>query len=139
MKKAIILFCSITGNTQKVAKAIDKGLKDGGMETTLIKFEDAEEIDYFDYDLVCVGAPSYNWSVPKPFNDYLKKSSIIIKTSKKLFPIVRASKKRPSFFAHIPARIRELTKLYLQAYTWDNFSIIWGLMFWINGISLANL
>ena len=97
MKKAIILYCSITGNTQKVAKAIDNGLKDKGIETTLVKFEDAEEIDYFDYDLVCIGAPSYNWSVPKPFNDYLKKSSIIIKTSEKLFPIVRASKKSPRF------------------------------------------
>ena len=30
MKKAIILYCSITGNTQKVAKAIDNGLKDKG-------------------------------------------------------------------------------------------------------------
>jgi len=86
MKKAIILYCSITGNTEKVAKAIDMGLKEGGMETTLIKFEDAEEIDYLDYDLVCVGAPSYNWSVPQPFNGYLKKKFNYYKSLGKILP-----------------------------------------------------
>lgn len=73
MKKALIVFCSITGNTEKVARSIEVGLSEGGMHTTLLKYEDAAQIDYFDYDLVCVGSPSYSFTVPQPFNDFLKK------------------------------------------------------------------
>jgi menaquinone-dependent protoporphyrinogen IX oxidase len=39
------------------------------------KPEEAENIDYFDYDLVCVGAPSYSWHPPEPMTNFLKKSS----------------------------------------------------------------
>jgi hypothetical protein len=35
--------------------------------------EEAENIDYFDYDLVCVGAPSYSWHPPEPMTIFLKK------------------------------------------------------------------
>ena len=35
--------------------------------------EEAESIDYFDYDLVCVGAPSYSWHPPEPMNNFLKR------------------------------------------------------------------
>jgi len=35
--------------------------------------EEAENIDYFDYDLVCVGAPSYSWHPPEPMTNFLKK------------------------------------------------------------------
>ena len=73
MKKALVVYCSITGNTEKVARAVAAGLTEGGTETTLLRYQDAGDIDYFDFDLVCVGAPSYNWNVPQPFNDFLKK------------------------------------------------------------------
>lgn len=86
MKKAIVLYCSITGNTEKVARAIEKGLAEGGMNTTLIRFQEAEEIDYFDYDLVCIGAPSYQWSVPQHFNTYLKKIFNQYKSIGKILP-----------------------------------------------------
>jgi hypothetical protein len=86
MKKALVLYCSYTGNTEKVAKAIDEGLKEAGMETSLLKFDEAEHIDYFDYDLVCVGAPSYSWTVPQPFNEYLKKKFNHYKSIGKVLP-----------------------------------------------------
>ena len=86
MKKALVLYCSITGNTQKVAKVICEGLKDGGMEVALLKFQEAAELDYFDYDLVCVGAPSYNWNVPLPFNEFLKKKFAYYKGIGKIKP-----------------------------------------------------
>lgn len=86
MKKAIVLYCSITGNTEKAARAIDMGLKEGGMDSRLVRYEDAEDLDYLDYDLVCVGAPSYNWCVPQPFNDYLKKKFRLYKSLGKILP-----------------------------------------------------
>lgn len=86
MKKAVILYCSYTGNTEKVARAIDAGLSEGGMQTLIMKYQDAEQINYFDYDLVCAGAPSYNWSVPQPVNEYLKKKFAYYKSIGKVRP-----------------------------------------------------
>ncbi|MFI4963476.1 MAG: flavodoxin family protein, partial [Legionellales bacterium] len=41
-------------------------------EALLKKLEEADSIDFFDYDLVCFGVPSYYWHPPKPADDYLK-------------------------------------------------------------------
>ena len=71
MKKALVLYCSFTGNTEKVANSIAKGLKEGNCDVQLVSVKNAENIDLFAYDLVCFGVPSINWNLPKPAADYL--------------------------------------------------------------------
>ena len=58
MKTALIVYWSKTGNTEKVANVIKKGLEETSIQVTMKRPEEAENIDYFNYDLVCVGAPS---------------------------------------------------------------------------------
>jgi flavodoxin len=60
MKTALMIYWSKTGNTEKVAYAIKEGLEETGVQVTMKRTEEAEDIDYFDFDLVCVGAPSYS-------------------------------------------------------------------------------
>jgi len=72
LKTALILYWSHTGNTEKVAASIQAGLQTGGMSVTVERVPDAGDLDFFDYDLVCVGFPSYNWRPPKPMDDYLR-------------------------------------------------------------------
>ena len=72
MKKALVVYLSITGNTEKVANCIHQGLIDGGFESKLVRVQDADNEDFYEYDLICFGSPSYNWHVPKPADDYLK-------------------------------------------------------------------
>ena len=72
MKKAIVLYWSHSGNTEKVAVRIQNGLDEGGFETLLVKLENVDTIDFFDYDLVCFGVPSYSWHPPKEADDYLR-------------------------------------------------------------------
>ena len=72
MRKALIVYLSITGNTEKVANSVNDGLVEAGFSTTILKIQDAEKEDFYDYDLVCFGAPSYNWHIPKTADDYLK-------------------------------------------------------------------
>jgi multimeric flavodoxin WrbA len=72
MKNALIVFQSVTGNTEKVANSIYEGLTDGGFATTLKKVQDATNEDFYNYDLVCFGSPSYNWHVPKQADEFLK-------------------------------------------------------------------
>ena len=69
--KGIIIYWSKTGNTEKVALAIQESLQETGMNISLKKLEDAGEIDFFAYDLICVGFPSYRWRPPKPMDEFL--------------------------------------------------------------------
>jgi hypothetical protein len=73
MKTALIIYWSKTGNTQKVANALKQGLEEAEVAVTLKTPEEAEALDYFDYDLVCVGCPSYSWHPPEPVTAFLKK------------------------------------------------------------------
>lgn len=70
--KALIVYWTHTGNTGKVAAAIAEGLARAGMEVTLRTVDQAAGLDYFDFDLVGVGAPSYNWHPPQPVVDFLR-------------------------------------------------------------------
>jgi flavodoxin len=72
LKKALVVYWSKTGNTKKVALAIKEGLEAAGVEVDVKKPEEAADVDYFDYDLVCVGSPSYQFHPVKPITDFLK-------------------------------------------------------------------
>ena len=64
MKKAMVVYWSHSDNTEKIALSIDKGLRMGNMTTTLVKVQGALDLDFFDYDLVRFGFPSYKRSEP---------------------------------------------------------------------------
>ena len=68
---AIIVYWSKTGNTEKVALAIQEGLEEAGADVILRRVEDAGNVDFYAYELVCIGFPSYQWSPPKPMDEFL--------------------------------------------------------------------
>lgn len=70
--KAAIIYWSKTGNTEKVALAIREGFEAAGSQVVLMRVEDAKEIDFYDYDLICVGFPSYQWHPPVSMDAFLK-------------------------------------------------------------------
>ncbi len=72
MKTALIVYFSTTGNTEKVAQAIRLGLEEAGFLVDMRKPQNAGNIDYFKYDLVCAGSPSITWHPAKPMDDFLK-------------------------------------------------------------------
>jgi len=72
MKNALIVYWSSTGNTAKVAQAIRAGLDAKGIQVTEKKPEEAKNIDFFDFDLVCIGSPSIQWHPAKAIDDFLK-------------------------------------------------------------------
>jgi flavodoxin len=72
MKTALIVYWSKTGNTRKVADAIRQGLEASGLQVIIMEQHEAENVDFFNYDLVCVGAPSYSWHPPEPMDRFLK-------------------------------------------------------------------
>jgi hypothetical protein len=72
MRNAVVIYWSHSGNTEKVATSIERGLNAGNMRTTVMRIQDAADVDFIDYDLVCFGFPSYNWHPPKQAEEYLK-------------------------------------------------------------------
>jgi hypothetical protein len=76
MTRAAIIYWSRTGNTKKVAEAIEGALTAGQVEVRTATPKDADEIDWYEYDLVCIGFPSYRWHPPAPMDDYLKRAFV---------------------------------------------------------------
>lgn len=70
--KAAVIYWSKSGNTEKVAKAIREGLDTSGVQVIFRRTEETADLDWFEYDLVCVGFPSYQWLPPEPMMQYLK-------------------------------------------------------------------
>ena len=72
MKNAAVIYWTKSGNTEKVALAIKEGLEEAGLNVSYMRVEDAEGLDYFEYDLICLGFPSYQWTTPRPMTTFLQ-------------------------------------------------------------------
>jgi hypothetical protein len=70
--QAAVVYWSKTGNTEKVARTIQRTLQARNVDVTCRRVEEAADLDWFAYDLLCLGFPSYGWSPPEPVGDWLK-------------------------------------------------------------------
>lgn len=86
MKSALIVYFSNTGNTEKVSHAIRDGLASAGLKVDLRKPQEAVDVDFFGYDLVCVGSPSIEWQPAKPIADLLKAKLNLYRSQGKIKP-----------------------------------------------------
>jgi flavodoxin I len=59
MAKAIIVYDTVSGNTELMAKEIEKGMKEAGVEVVVKKALDAKIEDLKDVDAVVLGCPTY--------------------------------------------------------------------------------
>jgi len=73
MKEALLIYWSKTGNTEKVSMAIKEGLEAAGLKVAMKRLEEAEDVDFLDYDLVVFGSPTYQWHPPPLVDAFLKK------------------------------------------------------------------
>ncbi len=59
--KVLNLYYSTTGNTEKVAKAIEKALSEAGHEVDTIKASEKADMDLLSYDFIFAGSGVYEW------------------------------------------------------------------------------
>ena len=71
--KAIVIFDTRYGNTEKVAKSFEKGLKQAGIQTLCANAKDVAVDSVKQYDLICVSAPTEAFSASKPMKEFLGK------------------------------------------------------------------
>jgi hypothetical protein len=69
-----------------VACAIKDGLETEGLTVDLKKPLEATEVDFYSYDLVCVGSPSIEWQPAKPIADLLKAKLNLYRSQGKIKP-----------------------------------------------------
>ncbi len=70
--KACIIYDTRYGNTEKIAKSLEMGLKESGIETYCSSTKDVSIDTLNQYDLLCVGAPTEWHSASKPAKDFLE-------------------------------------------------------------------
>lgn len=72
--KSLILYWSSGGNTLKVANTIKDTLLDNDISVDFLKITEDLSVNMHDYDLVFLGAPSYQWIPPEPVQKFMKKT-----------------------------------------------------------------
>ena len=72
--KAIVLFWTKNGNTEKVARRIYETLQKAGMQVSIKRIQKDTEVEYLDYNLIFLGAPVYENLSPKPVLSFLRKN-----------------------------------------------------------------
>jgi flavorubredoxin len=71
--KAIVLFDTLYGNTERVANSLAKGMREKGVEVDCVNIKSASLDKLSDYDLLAVGAPTQALTASKPMKEFLSR------------------------------------------------------------------
>ncbi len=70
--KATVVYDSKFGNTEKIARALALGLRDGGVETDCVRFDQVPLDKVRASDLVAIGGPTQNRKVSRLLDQWLQ-------------------------------------------------------------------
>jgi len=73
LRKAIVIFDSKFGNTEKIAKALSEGMKKEDLEVDCVKVDNVNLNKLGEYEILTIGAPTQMFSISKPMKEFLKK------------------------------------------------------------------
>jgi flavodoxin len=71
--RACVIFDTRYGNTEKIARSLETGLKEAGIQTVCVNAKDVAVDSLKEYDLICVGAPTEWVTASKPMKEFLGK------------------------------------------------------------------
>jgi flavodoxin len=71
LAKALVVYYSLHGNTEKVAKALVAGLESGGCDASSASVDSVNLDSLGDTDLLCVGTPVHAWNAARPAKEFL--------------------------------------------------------------------
>ena len=73
LKRAIVVYDTKFGNTEKIAQSLEAGLKESSVQTFCSDAINVEPESLEEYDLIAVGAPTQMFSASKPMKEFLVK------------------------------------------------------------------
>jgi len=71
--RACVIFDTRYGNTEKIARSFETGLKKAGIETVCVNAKDVADDSLKQCDLICVGAPTEAFGASRPMKEFLGK------------------------------------------------------------------
>ena len=123
--RACVVFDTRYGNTEKIARSFETGLKEAGIQTVCVNARDVAVDSLIQYDLICVGAPTEAFSAYKPMKEFLGKLKSIDLSGKCGFAF---DTKLDSRFSGSAAKLieKELKNLGLQIIAPRESAIVFG-------------
>ena len=73
MTKAIVIYHTQFGNTEKIAKEVASGMDEQGIDVDCIKVEEVQIDKLKEYDLLAIGGPTHGFGMSKPMKEFLEK------------------------------------------------------------------
>ena len=77
MAKALVVYDSATGNTEKMAVAIGDGLRESGLDVAIQKVSDTKLDDLVAADAIVMGSPTYFSTVTAKMKALIDKSNAL--------------------------------------------------------------
>ncbi len=78
MKRAIIIYESVYGNTKKIAEAIAEGIQAGNeVESRVVKTGEIHTDEICDYDAILFGCPNHNQAPALNMIKFLERAAIV--------------------------------------------------------------
>lgn len=73
IKKAVVMFDTRYGNTEKIAKALAKGIHKSAVEAACFNINNVQIGTLTQYDFLAIGGPTHYHTASKPMKDFLEK------------------------------------------------------------------
>jgi flavodoxin len=73
MTKAIVIYHTQFGNTEKIAKAVASGMDEQGIDVDCVKVEEVQIDKLKEYDLLAIGGPTHGFGMSKPMKEFIEK------------------------------------------------------------------
>ena len=115
--KACVVFDTRYGNTEKIARSLETGLRSAQVETACLNEKDASPSILKQYDLICIGGPTHYRTASEQMQGFLQSLEGTDLSGKLTFAF---DTRRDSFFAgsaskYIEGRLRALgSKVVIQ-------------------------
>jgi len=121
-----VIFDTRYGNTERIARSFEAGLKEAGIETVCVNAKYVAVDSLKQYELICIGAPTEGFSASKPMKEFLRKLKSIDLSGKYGFAF---DTKLDSRFSGSAAKFieKELSNLGLQIITPRESAIVFAL------------
>ncbi len=94
--KAVVIYDSKYGNTEKIALALSEGLRSGGLTTDCVKVQDVDVAKLDQCDFIAIGGPTHAFGMTGEIKDFLKKLKEVNLKGKKAFAFDTKYKRRLS-------------------------------------------
>lgn len=85
MKKALVIYDTNFGNTEKIAQALASGMEEQGVAVECINVNNVQIDTLTDYDFLAIGGPTHGFGMSKPIKAFFKQLENIDLREKHVF------------------------------------------------------